>query len=127
MNPEVKEWLELAITDFGVAKHLNDTYYPKPIEIICYHCQQSAEKAIKALIVHFGAVGGLPKSHDLSFWLNQIKNMVEISEDYYDCADALTPYGVAIRYPNDLSLNEKHATDAIMCAEKILTWVKDIL
>ena len=25
--------------------------YPKPLEIICFHCQQSAEKAIKALFI----------------------------------------------------------------------------
>ena len=34
-------------TDLGVAKHLNSQYHPKPLEIICYHCQLSAEKAIK--------------------------------------------------------------------------------
>ena len=40
-------WLEFAKTDLGVAKHLNSQYHPKPLEIICYHRQLSAEKAIK--------------------------------------------------------------------------------
>lgn len=48
MLPEVKEWLEFAKMDLDAAKHLNDTFYPKPLQIICYHCQQSAEKALKA-------------------------------------------------------------------------------
>jgi HEPN domain-containing protein len=74
MTQETKEWYEMAVLDLGVAKHLLDTYYPKPIEIICYHCQQSAEKAIKALIMFYGAEGGMPKLHDLSFLLNQLKN-----------------------------------------------------
>lgn len=34
-----------------------ETYYPKPLEIICYHCQQSAEKAIKAIIMYYGSQG----------------------------------------------------------------------
>lgn len=47
MTKEVREWYEMAAADLGVAKHLDATYYPKPLEIICYHCQQAAEKAIK--------------------------------------------------------------------------------
>ena len=48
----------MAQTDFGVAKHLEANYYPKPLEIICYHCQQAVEKGIKALIVNYAAKGG---------------------------------------------------------------------
>ncbi len=33
------------------ANEHNETYYPKPVEQICYHCRQSAEKAIKALMI----------------------------------------------------------------------------
>ena len=61
MTPTAKEWYDLAVTDLGVAKHLYETYYPKPLEIICYHCQQSAEKSIKAMIMHYGAQGGMPE------------------------------------------------------------------
>lgn len=39
MMPETKEWYDMAVVDLGVAKHLEDTYYPKPLEIICCHCQ----------------------------------------------------------------------------------------
>ncbi len=84
MDQEIEQWLELAKMDFGVADYLLKTYHPKPLEIICYHCQQSAEKALKAVIIFYGAQGGLPKLHDLSFLLNQIKNMVEIDEKLYD-------------------------------------------
>ena len=49
MNQEARQWLDMAQTDLGVAKHLEANYYPKPLEIICYHCQQAVEKGIKAL------------------------------------------------------------------------------
>lgn len=127
MEQETKQWLDLAKQDYGVAKHLYENYYPKPYEIICYHCQQAGEKALKALIIAFGAEGGLPRSHDLSFLLNQIKNKVKIDEKYYDYADTLTPYGVSIRYPNELFLEERHSQDAIKMSEEMLIWIEELV
>lgn len=127
MENENMMWLAVAKTDLGVARHLNESYYPKPLEIICYHCQQAAEKAIKALIVSYGAQGGMPKKHNLSFLLMQIKNMVDIPEKYYDYTDALTPYGVAVRYPNELDLDERHVKDALQYASEIVEWVERMI
>ena len=127
MEYEEKVWLEVAKTDLGVAKHLNQLYNPKPLEIICYHCQQAAEKAVKAIIIANGVQGGLPKKHNLSFLLEQVKNMVPIPEKYYDYADVLTPYGISARYPNELYLEERHVTEAIRYAEEILAWVEVVI
>lgn len=127
MTQETKEWYDMAVMDLGVARHLDATYYPEPLEIICYHCQQAAEKAIKALIIYYGGEGGMPKLHDLSFLLNQIKNKVYIEDRYYDYADALTPYGVSVRYPNELFLEERHAKEALEFSGEILKWVEGII
>lgn len=127
MDDRTKEWIQYAENDFGVARHLYKTYYPKPLEIICYHCQQSAEKAIKALIIYHGAEGGLPKKHNLSFLLSQIKNMENIPDKYYDYADILTPYGIAAKYPNELFLEDRHAEQALRFSQEILDWVKSIV
>lgn len=124
MTPETKEWYDMAVMDLKVAEHLDETFHPKPLEIICYHCQQAAEKAIKALIVHYGGEGGMPKLHDLSFLLNQIKNKISIEDRYYDYADTLTPYGVSVRYPNELFLEERHAKEALEFSGEILSWVQ---
>ena len=124
MDNTVLEWLKTAETDLGVAQHLFENYHPKPIEIVCYHCQQSAEKAIKAVIISYGAPGGMPKLHDLSFLLNQIKNLVCVDDQLYDYADTLTPYGVSVRYPNELFLEEHHAAAALAYAAEILKWAK---
>ncbi|CCJ34472.1 HEPN domain-containing protein [Caloramator australicus] len=37
------EWFEFAEMDLNSAKFLLNMH-PKPLEIICYHCQQSAER-----------------------------------------------------------------------------------
>lgn len=121
---DAKEWLSFAEADLGVAEHLNKTYHPKPLEIICFHCQQAAEKAVKSIIVLNGSQGGVPKKHDLFLLLNQIKNMVSIDEKYYDYADILAPYGVAMRYPNELFLEDRHAEKAIQMANEFVKWAK---
>jgi len=127
MEHEELMWLEFAKTDLGVARHLFENYYPKPMEIICYHCQQAAEKAIKSIIVFHGAQGGMPKKHNLSFLLEQMKNMEDIPEKYYDYADALTPYGIAVRYPNELYIEERNVKEAILYAEEIVEWAQAII
>ena len=48
---DAKESLSFAEADLGVAEHLNKTYHPKPLEIICFHCQQAAEKAVKSITI----------------------------------------------------------------------------
>ena len=124
---DAKEWLEYAKADLGVADHLFKTYYPKPLAIICYHCQQAAEKAVKTIIVLNGSKGGMPRRHDIFLLLNQIKNTVSIDTKFYDYADVLAPYGVAMRYPNELQLEERHAAKAIEMANEFVAWADSLV
>ncbi|MDE6600938.1 MAG: HEPN domain-containing protein [Lachnospiraceae bacterium] len=59
--------------------------------------------------------------------LNQIRNKVCIEDKYYDYVDTLTLYGVLIRYPNELFLEERHAKEAFEFSDEILNWVQRIL
>ena len=45
-----KEWLDLASMDFQCAEFLIQMC-PMPLEIICYHCEQAAEKMLKGFLV----------------------------------------------------------------------------
>ena len=69
----------------------------------------------------------MPKLHDLSFLLNQIKNEVYIEDKYYDYSDTLMSYGVSVRYPNELFLEERHVKEALQFSDEILRWVQRIL
>ena len=126
MRPDIQAWFDFSRNDLGVAKHLRNTYHPIPIEIICYHCQQSAEKAIKALYLLFEIPGGLPRKHDLSFLLDQLKNKVSISDDLYDYADELNSFAVVVRYPSEIPVDEEAMKKAIHHAEAILKWAEEI-
>lgn len=57
------EWLDFAYMDLSAAEHLL-TMRPLPVEIICYHCEQAAEKFLKATLVQFDREP--PKTHDLT-------------------------------------------------------------
>ena len=69
MDEIISAWLQYAEGDLSTAAFLYEKQYPRQLEIICYHCQQAAEKAIKALYIASGIPGGIPKKHDLSFLL----------------------------------------------------------
>lgn len=131
---EYKEWLTFARTDFESAKYLDGaSFHPRPLNVICYHCQQAAEKAVKALIVYFGSQGGMPKVHDISFLLNQIKNIVleqkgiTIEHDLLITANSLSKYGVAPRYPNEIEVDEYQVKKALADSETILKWVDGVI
>jgi HEPN domain-containing protein len=119
----VEEWVKLAETDLGSARHLFKTYNPMPIEPICNHCQQSAEKMIKGFLVFNGIIP--LKDHKL----RKLCDMhTEVVFDDFDRELAiLSRYGVTPRYPNELELEELDAETAIKYAEKIMEFVKGLL
>lgn len=125
MVPDVQRWLDFAENDLAVAKHLLETFHPKPLEIICYHCQQSAEKAIKAVYIALGIPGGIPKKHDLTFLLEQMKHRVAISDAMFDHADDLNSYSVIVRYPNEIQIDERKVLLSVRYADEILSWSKE--
>ena len=48
----VAEWLLASYDDYDSAKYLFDRPHKKALEIICYHCQQTVEKSLKAFLCH---------------------------------------------------------------------------
>ena len=98
-HEEALKWLEYAEGDSAVVHHLQDGFFhPRCSEIICYHCSQAAEKAVKAVLVDLGCPGGMPQKHDIAFILNQMKNIIKkekgmiITEEMLDMADELSDY-----------------------------------
>ena len=80
MDDAIPIWLEYADGDLSTAEFLYDQQWPRQLEIICYHCQQAGEKAVKALYLAAELPGGIPKKHDLWFLLEQMKGRVNVPE-----------------------------------------------
>lgn len=84
--------MDASLADFTFAN-----MYPKPLELICYHCQQAAEKALKALIIAKIENFDVPKTHDLAFLVDLLSEYFEISNSLYNACSDLTPYAVKVR------------------------------
>jgi len=124
MDESVQLWLDFANADLETASFLYEKQYPRQLEIICYHCQQAGEKAIKALYLAKEIPGGIPRKHDLWFLLEQMKNTVQIPDSIYDAAEKLDPYAIVFRYPSENRVDDYRAKQAISLAQSIVDWVK---
>ncbi len=121
----VKNWIVKAQHDLLAAQKLSsdaEIY----ADIAIYHCQQSAEKAIKGfLILHDRA---FPRTHDLRL-LVQLALVINPSfQDYQEAAELLTPYATAFRYPSDvMQPTAEELQEAIEGASEIFNFVTSLL
>ena len=69
------------------------------LDAAIYHCQQSAEKSIKAYLTD----KNIPfrKIHDISYLVSIAINIDPDFAELLDPAEKLSPYAVEYRYPDD--------------------------
>ena len=92
------QWIRKAEIDYSAAQQLLEA---KDLlrEAIAFHCQQAAEKYLKAFLVRH-QVEPL-RTHNLGKLLDQVAGVsADLAASLAD-AVALSPYGVDIRYPGD--------------------------
>ncbi len=92
------------------------------LEDVCFHAQQGAEKALKALFVAHSI--DFPRTHSIGVLLDLLKrDGVEVPETV-DESFSLTQYAVATRYPGvwePVGGDEAHA--ALEITAHVLDWV----
>ena len=113
----VAEWFKFADRDLSSAEYLLPMY-PKPLEIICYLCQQSVEKYLKGFLVHNG-IDEPAKTHDLILLQTECEKFDNRFTEIGQVCDVLTRYGVQPRYPNEILIIEKDMEKALEYAQKI--------
>ena len=126
INDIVQEWLNFAEMDLETAQYLSEKIHKPPLEIICYHSHQSAEKYLKALIISYNDIP--PKTHDLEDLLKICVNLsnLDFSDIAKECV-VLTRYAVQPRYPLEIHIEESDMRQALKDAEKIREFIKNIL
>jgi len=112
-----KEWLKYSKSDLVTAKHMFENVYPREVEIACYHSQQCAEKALKAYCV-FKSIEPL-KTHDLIALCHLCMTSENSFSAILDNCSRLNPYGVTVRYPNELAVDEAEAKNALEMAQQV--------
>jgi HEPN domain-containing protein len=107
----VQEWFKYSQNDLVSARHLFDDLYPKQLEIACYLSQQCAEKALKGYLL-FKDIEP-PRIHHLVELCQMCMAYDTTFSEILDACSDLTPYGVAVRYPNELAVDDTIAKFAI--------------
>ncbi|MDR2620378.1 MAG: HEPN domain-containing protein [Propionibacteriaceae bacterium] len=121
-NDIAAQWLQKSAEDLENADFLFANKRPRPLELVCYLCAQSAEKALKAYIIQNGETP--PYTHDLGALC---RICIKYSNDFTtivdDCLD-ITPYAVQTRYPSDIDIEESETQTALQKATTILNFCK---
>lgn len=122
---ETRAWVAKARSDLRAAELLL-AGEPSLVEPALFHCQQVAEKVLKAYLVWGDRP--FPKTHDLVALLTLC---VDVEPDFAaleDAAIVLTPYAVTFRYPGEmLPPTLKHSEEALRFAREVFSFVLDRL
>ena len=92
----LQQWIGKAEEDYVVVQQLMSSEIPIK-GAIAYHCQQSAEKFLKAFIVFHRLE--IPRTHNIEYLLEKCSN-IDKSFSLVDPGN-LTDYGVEVKYPGD--------------------------
>jgi len=116
------EWLKYVQADLDVV-HLLKAHHRPHLEIICFHCQQAAEKALKAILAYHDEE--IPRTHNLFSVMELCEaHCPGIVEEFSDHADWLSGFAAAGRYPNEVETTVEDMNKAIETAESIMSAVK---
>ena len=123
-NENYLEWIRFAEDDLESAKILANYYKPK-IEISCYHCQQSAEKILKAFLI-FNMIEH-SFTHDLVKLCSDCYEIDQSFSNIFSHCDALNRYIARTRYPSPIEITEYDMRQALKHADEVITFVKEKL
>ncbi len=78
-----------------------------PLEIITYHCQQTAEKYLKALLIENNQP--VPFIHDLGKLNSECRKILPELSEIQNICERLTPFGTVTRYPGgSMKVSSEH-------------------
>ena len=121
----LQQWLDKANDDIRSADYLSTMHHPTPDEIICYLCQQSAEKYLKAFI--FLQDIEPEKTHVLEDLLKTCQEYNASFSALLSEAIFLTKYAILPRYPNELGITNDDMKTAIQYAKDVQEFVLKII
>ncbi len=120
-NVPVAEWVRVAESDYEAALALARPRKNPLHQSVCFHCQQCAEKYLKAFLQLHGTEP--PRIHSL---LNLNKSCAKIDGTFLligDLVERLDPYAVETRYPG-YSLEKEDAREAVATMKEIRKFIR---
>jgi len=98
-NKLVVEWIAKAEEDFESAKSLVKKRKKPVPDVICFHCQQSIEKYLKAFLTKNNLEP--PATHDLQRLNNICQKIAKDFKQIREGLNILNAYSVNYRYPGE--------------------------
>ena len=121
----VGRWIKKAEYDLLSAERLL-TFEDPITQTICFHCQQAAEKYLKAFLVQHQIY--FTKTHNIMELLESCATVDISFRAQLQDADSLTDYAVEIRYPDTwLDPTIEDAKEAFQIAKKVKDFVLEKL
>jgi HEPN domain-containing protein len=124
---KARAWLLTAQSDLESARLLGNAADPKR-DTAVYHCQQTAEKAVKAFLVAHGQA--FEKVHDVERLVAQAAKLHPDFSRLAVPAAELTPLATAYRYPDEtgfLRPTREEFDEALRHAQSIYEFVLNLL
>ena len=113
------DWLRYARSDLNLSREKSEGVLS---ETLCFHAQQAAEKAIKAVLL--AEERSFPYTHDLQQLLDRLPDKVTVPSSVQEAVE-LTKYAVLSRYPADLApVNDEEHRRAVQWAEATVAWAE---
>lgn len=118
-------WIEKARHDLFTARHTLAAP-GGPTDTPCFHAQQAAEKALKALLTVHGCL--CPRTHDLLMLLDAALPFALELDVYRQALGLMTAYAIEVRYPGDcFDPDRKEAEEALRTAEELAARVEILI
>src|SRR5437868_5226283 len=97
MKPVTREWVMKAEEDFLSAVDLARRRKRPVWNAVCFHCQQAAEKYLKARMHEAGLT--VRRTHDLDALLNDLLSIEPLWAAFRPALQDLSDFAVDFRYP----------------------------
>ncbi|MGH7453573.1 MAG: HEPN domain-containing protein [bacterium] len=121
----VDEWFKRAHSNLERAK-VGKVAEEILFEDLCFDCQQTVEKSIKALLVQLDIE--FEKIHSIAKLLKQLEGAgIKVPEEIKETAE-LSVYAVDTRYPGDYDpVTAPEYKLALAMAEKVIKWAEELI
>ena len=94
-------------------------------EVIGFHCQQAAEKMLKALLSDLGST--FPKTHEIGALMDSLARSGAPLPGEFENLDQLTPFGAVYRYDDYDATESLNRLEIRATLRSLRVWVEDQL
>ena len=118
-----KQWLDRAKSNLVRAQAKQTDVY---LEDLCFDAQQAAEKAVKAILIHYEIE--FRYVHDLEELITTLEKHNKSVPECVKEAIELTQYAVEFRYPGVYEpVTEEEYNKAVAISKSVITWAEKIV